>query len=1098
MTPEVEAVGNPDEDEAPHLTANLGGDAGKPVPRSETITMVKNIIGNQTSYASLGLKLIEVLETVDSPFGRFIREYSSSQPTPALRPPHDQRGDLLPIAPESITVEIKNVTAEKVFWVQAVVMALNYHYCCGWTKPVCVPIKKTLGTNQREAISKLADMVTRNVITADVIPPLGAVKELLDSKRFDYAGNPVEHMQDLSAAKVIPMWPKPGKAGVRCITEFLDPEVLEAVRDPSSWWLPDDRRPAKRTRSRVRATDETWFEICKAAHERNMMKVVSEDQLHKDRAGHYITNGAGGVLKRKEVNVRMTDFQRFISVLIPTNEHSEQLPGSQDSLPYVGQLTGIVLQAEDELYLDSEDLTSAFNLFAVPDTWLCHFAFSKRVDAAAFGGTPGVQVTPALSVVPMGWKSAVTLVQAAVRKIVFGMCKVPQATSVQKDRPLPGSRDLTVVYLDNFDELRRLRAFGEGLDQPTISDHHQKFLEVCDKLGLGRNEAKQLVMSLTGGIQGGELDGKTGVLKVAPDKLKNFIAISLGMLASEQWKEFHMRHWTGKAAFVAAFKRPLFAILEAMFPAIEQSTLQDVRPGAKELDEVLNFLVLSVTAEADLRAQVLTEVSCSDASPTGGGSAVAQRFKSQSLVMPGVVESDGKCTWCRRKLRSDEGRAQYPCPRRCGVRGCSVACSQAHANSGNCSRKSFSLVKFGERFSGPNFPLTKAVALEGGAVQKPMDILIKNNSWDFFTPEGKEALEEEEEDPALKWRHWGPNCRTFSKARGQPIYLHGKGMIRGPAQVRSAAVPWGFEKLNKDDQIKVRQDNKMAKRALKGLDTADRHGGYAALEHSYGSYLWFTPEAEDMAARPGWMYTTWSQCCFGGKRVKWTSLLHNSPRVHAALDTPECHCTHQEPYGVEWTEEGLRFDTHEEAEYPWAMCRAYARAVVADMQDFMLTPMGRAPVDLPHLLYSQIMGATRGIQSEDLVYKLIQGVTQMLSLMSEGNELAHLEHISRQVGLRGTDLRFVIPRDGTSERDVLIPYPAFRWYWKTALAFKWSSQQHINVLEMTAALAELRRRARKPSHLFHRYIHIVDSMVCYWALTKAGPLHLTSTESFDV
>eukprot|EP00438_Fugacium_kawagutii_P025365 Skav236527 [mRNA] locus=scaffold78:1035541:1036065:- [translate_table: standard] len=174
------------------------------------------------------------------------------------------------------------------------------------------------------------------------------------------------------------------------------------------------------------------------------------------------------------------------------------------------------------------------------------------------------------------------------------------------------------------------------------------------------------------------------------------------------------------------------------------------------------------------------------------------------------------------------------------------------------------------------------------------------------------------------------------------------------------------------------------------------------------------------------MYTTWSQCCFGGKRTKWTSLLHNSKRVHHALDTPECHCTHQVPYGVELTHEGLVFDAHEEAEYPWAMCRAYARAIVADMEDFLITPIGRAPVSLQHLLSSQIRGATRGLQSEDLVHKLVMAVGSMLGNMSEGKEIEHLGEVSRQVGLRGTDLRFIVRHDGVTERDVLVPYPAFR------------------------------------------------------------------------
>lgn len=81
-------------------------------------------------------------------------------------------------------------------------------------------------------------------------------------------------------------------------------------------------QPPVQTRSRVRATDETWYELCKAAADRSMMKVVSEKDLNKDREGHYITNGAGAVAKKKEVNGKQIEVQRFISILHPTNEHS--------------------------------------------------------------------------------------------------------------------------------------------------------------------------------------------------------------------------------------------------------------------------------------------------------------------------------------------------------------------------------------------------------------------------------------------------------------------------------------------------------------------------------------------------------------------------------------------------------------------------------------------------------------------------------------------------------------------------------------------------------------------------------------------------------
>ena len=59
------------------------------------------------------------------------------------------------------------------------------------------------------------------------------------------------------------------------------------------------------------------------------------------------------------------------------------------------------------------------------------------------------------------------------------------------------------------------------------------------------------------------------------------------------------------------------------------------------------------------------------------------------------------------------------------------------------------------------------------------------------------------------------------------------------------------------------------------------------------------------------------------------------------------------------TDHGVEFETAAEAEYPWAMCRAYTSAVIADLKDLMVPPIGTAVVDLKHLLYNQIMGSTR-------------------------------------------------------------------------------------------------------------------------------------------
>eukprot|EP00438_Fugacium_kawagutii_P019534 Skav235667 [mRNA] locus=scaffold358:1062220:1062813:+ [translate_table: standard] len=149
----------------------------------------------------------------------------------------------------------------------------------------------------------------------------------------------------------------------------------------------------------------------------------------------------------------------------------------------------------------------------------------------------------------------------------------------------------------------------------------------------------------------------------------------------------------------------------------------------------------------------------------------------------------------------------------------------------------------------------------------------------------------------------------------------------------------------------------------------------------------------------------------------------------------------------------------------------------------MPEPYGAYPVSLESLVYGQVRGATVGLQNEAHVNRVVATVAHCLKNMFEDNEDTHLAWLMRQVGLRGTDVRISIP-DDQAAREQVLPYPAFRWLWRTVLAYKWAQEQHINILEVTAVLTEFRRRLRSRENLHKRFLNIVDSMVTYYAVTK--------------
>ena len=139
--------------------------------------------------------------------------------------------------------------------------------------------------------------------------------------------------------------------------------------------------------------------------------------------------------------------QRFMSILCPLNAATIPLKGAQDTLPFIGTMTSFQVEEEQIAHMESEDLQSiGVQLVCGAGSIAAVFCLSKKVDGAAFRLEAGTLVRPALAVIPMGWHSAVGLVQEAVRTLAFERSKVPRTLTVVKGLPLPASDTKAIVY----------------------------------------------------------------------------------------------------------------------------------------------------------------------------------------------------------------------------------------------------------------------------------------------------------------------------------------------------------------------------------------------------------------------------------------------------------------------------------------------------------------------------------------------------------------------------------------------------------------------------------------------------------------------------
>ena len=230
------------------------------------------------------------------------------------------------------------------------------------------------------------------------------------------------------------------------------------------------------------------------------MVLVREKDVFKDHQGRPVFNGAMAVVKVKRIGGEDKQLQRFISNLVPGNSYQAHLPGDDVHLPYLGQLSMISIHPDEELVVDSEDLTSCFNLFSLPKVWAPYMAFGKAVDGSVFGLARGEMVYPSMAVIPR-WLSAVALTQAIVRHLVFDLSGVKASSEVRKTAA-PAEDEFSVIYLDSFDEVRRM-AVVEG----QASSNHEAFRQTCERLGLPLKHAKRVVAATRGALQGGGTSG---------------------------------------------------------------------------------------------------------------------------------------------------------------------------------------------------------------------------------------------------------------------------------------------------------------------------------------------------------------------------------------------------------------------------------------------------------------------------------------------------------------------------------------------------------------------------------------------------------------
>lgn len=138
--------------------------------------------------------------------------------------------------------------------------------------------------------------------------------------------------------------------------------------------------------------------------------------------------------------------------------------------------------------------------------------FEKSVPASVIGGNPSKYIRVSMATIPMGYVAATDLIQSAVRRTIFASANIDPGTEVRKDKPMPNSANYSLVYLDGFDFVRRVKQFTDKVATDHESTEHKAFISTCAALGLPPSPSKSVAATFSASILGGKLEGDHGLL----------------------------------------------------------------------------------------------------------------------------------------------------------------------------------------------------------------------------------------------------------------------------------------------------------------------------------------------------------------------------------------------------------------------------------------------------------------------------------------------------------------------------------------------------------------------------------------------------------
>ena len=451
--------------------------------------------------------------------------------------------------------------------------------------------------------------------------PAEAENEL--ANRFiSYSGEEVPKMQKIGLEQVLAALPPESHGGSIESTELVSQGTKNYLNYPEDA-LKENVSADLKLVAKVHVLKDERLPLAQVLVKRRLGVWVREDEVLQVN-GQKVLNGMFAVGKGTFLP-NGKEVQRLIMNLIPTNSVFRQAEGATKDLPSITQYLSMVLEGQDNLMFYQSDMSSAFYLFRIPAAWNRMMCFDLSALGEEIGLAKGEKYYLGCNVIPMGWASAVSIMQEiADRLTVIG--RLPEGHKVRRTSPLPPwlvsaleegknvDRAWFHVYLDNFCAMEKVR---EGEGEKKGREFHERLEGAWDQCGVLSSTKKRVSEASTVEELGAELTGVEGTIGPSGVRLLKLIQATFVVLGKRRLNRKWVQVLAGRWVHVISFRRPGMIVFDKVWKFISlEYALEQLENKVRA--EFLGAVCISLLLHTNLRAPLSPCATASDASMSGG------------------------------------------------------------------------------------------------------------------------------------------------------------------------------------------------------------------------------------------------------------------------------------------------------------------------------------------------------------------------------------------------------------------------------------------------------------------------------------------------